>query len=113
MDIDDYMRGTRDTAQYPGACAGGIQELAYLGLGFAGEAGEVANDLKKLLRGLKGDRNEERIKRIRKELGDALWYWARLCDAFDFLPSEIMAENRNKLLRRKDEGKIGGSGGDR
>ena len=51
LTFNDYEVWSRTTAIYPGALTGGPDELAYLALGLAGEAGEVANKIKKHLRG--------------------------------------------------------------
>lgn len=110
MDINKFLYFTRSVAKYPGAGKGGNDELAYLALGLNGEAGEVANDVKKILRDLPGDDCGERYARIRKELGDVLWYWVRLCDALDFSPNIIMQQNVDKLTARKAAGTLGGSG---
>jgi hypothetical protein len=50
MEIDVYQRLTRATAVYPNADTGDIDALAYVTLGLAGEAGEIANKVKKIIR---------------------------------------------------------------
>lgn len=107
----DYVKFTRSTAKYPGALTGNRDELSYLALGLTGEAGELANKVKKLLRGLPGDPDIfELSESLKSELGDVLWYLTRLIDACDSTPKEIMLSNVAKLSHRKEAGKIGGSG---
>jgi NTP pyrophosphatase (non-canonical NTP hydrolase) len=69
-------------------------------LGLAGEAGEVADIIKK------GYFHKHRIyhNQIRKELGDCLWYLSDLCTSFGFDLGDIMAENIEKLKVRYPEG---------
>ena len=69
-------------------------------LGLSGEAGEVADYLKKVY-GHGHDLDEERLK---KELGDVLWYIADLCTKFDFSMDEVAQLNVEKLKKRYPEG---------
>lgn len=66
MDFSTYQRLARETAFYPAASG-----LMYCALGLAGEAGEVCNDVKKIIR----DGADKKAK-IDEELGDVLWYIA-------------------------------------
>ena len=50
MQANDYQKRTLDTAVYPGAGTGDNRELEYLALGLSSEAGEVAGNIKKLMR---------------------------------------------------------------
>lgn len=77
-------------------------------LGLVGEAGEVAEKIKKYYRD--GVSNEEDII---KELGDVLFYVAALSNFFDSDLSEVALKNLEKLKDRKARGKIKGSGDDR
>ena len=77
-------------------------------LGLVGEAGEVAEKIKKYYRD--GVSNEEDII---KELGDVLFYVAALSNFFNSDLSEVALKNLEKLKDRKARGKIKGSGDDR
>ena len=66
--------------------------LSYLGLGLVGEAGEVAGEIKKLLR----DGNWD-PQRVADELGDVAYYWARLCVAVGVTPSELLDRSVEKI----------------
>ena len=69
--------------------------LAYLGLGLAGEAGEVVEHIKKLLRDGAWDRD-----RVAEELGDVAYFWTCLCLATGRRPSEILAASAAKIDAR-------------
>ena len=79
----------------------------YPALGLCGEAGEVANKVKKIIRDKKIDVD------IGGEIGDVLWYCAMLADYFDANLGKIMEDNINKLQSRKSRGTLGGSGDNR
>jgi NTP pyrophosphatase (non-canonical NTP hydrolase) len=92
------MVKTRELAVYPST----IDEKVYLGLGLAGETGEVVDILKKIIRADEEERKKYKAKeKLHDELGDVLWYWVRICDAFGFSPSAIMDANIEKLQERK------------
>jgi NTP pyrophosphatase (non-canonical NTP hydrolase) len=95
MTIDEYARwaaatGTTMTANPPDE-----RTLSDLGLGLAGEAGEIADTLGKLLRG--GDWQPERVAH---ELGDAAYYWTRLCCATGVAPSDLLARSESNIEGR-------------
>lgn len=82
--------------------------ITYAALGLAGEAGEVANKAKKLLR---GDANrDELIEGIKSEIGDVLWYLAALSDDLEVDLGDIAESNLRKLQDRYARGKIAASG---
>lgn len=87
---------------------GAGKSLTIMGFGLAGEAGEVLEHLKKLFRD--GTFNTDLIQ---KELGDVIFYWARICKYFGWLPSEIIAINIDKLEGRVARGTMRGSGDNR
>lgn len=76
----------------------------------AGEAGEVAEKLKKLLRDDGGVLTEERRHALALELGDVLWYVSRIA-AHAGLPLSSVADlNLAKLASRMERGTLGGDG---
>lgn len=105
MDANTYQNATIETAIYPGAGTGNDLELYYLAMGITSEAGEIAGKVKKLLRDGKYDPGA-----LAFEIGDVLWYCARLADAIGYDLEDLMTININKLLKRKDAGTIQGSG---
>jgi NTP pyrophosphatase (non-canonical NTP hydrolase) len=100
-----YQQKACSTAIFPKETA-----LAYLTLGLAGEAGEIANKAKKLIRD--GDNPAKRAE-ITKELGDVCWYIAVLAQELGVNLGKVMEDNLEKLADRKSRGKLGGSGDDR
>ncbi len=74
MDIGEYQSKARGTAIY-------LEEkgsrLIYPALGLVGECGEVADKIKKTIRG--DGVTEKSIAAIGKELGDCCWYIANIC----------------------------------
>ena len=108
MNANSYQQWTLSTAIYPGAGTGNDSELSYLGLGLNGEAGEVADKIKKHLRDGKLD-----IGGIIYELGDVCWYVARLADSLDYSLEDILTINNAKLESRKTRDVLTGSGDER
>ncbi len=109
MDFKTYQSKSRLTARYPNLGSNNI----YPTLGLVGEAGEVAEKIKKVIRDKNGIFDEESKKGIKKELGDVLWYLSNLCTEFDFSLEEVALQNLEKLRLRASKGKISGSGDDR
>ena len=112
-DITIYTAITAATAVYPGAGKKTLEGVVYLTLGLTGEAGEVANKVKKIVRDHGGDAPPEIIEAIGDELGDVFWYLVRLCNELDFSPADVISANAQKLLDRKRRGTLQGSGDNR
>ena len=104
MDFDEYQDATEETAIYPKDIG-----LIYTTLGLAGESGEIAEKLKKFLR--EGD--DEYIEEMEDELGDVLWYLARVADELDLSLDDVAEKNLDKLLDRKERDVLTGQGDDR
>ena len=109
MDFNTYQKNARITAQYPNLGSNFI----YPTLGLVGEAGEVAEKVKKVIRDKKGVFDDESKKGLKKELGDVLWYVSNLCTEFNFSLDDIALHNLEKLKLRSARGKISGSGDNR
>ena len=77
-------------------------------LGLVGEAGEVAEKIKKVIR----DGNTD-LSVIQKELGDVIFYWYAMHGALKLDPEETIKMNMEKLTSRNERGVIQGSGDDR
>lgn len=107
MNFNDYQEQTSLTAKYPKE-----QGVNYCTLGLVGEAGEIANKVKKVIRDNKpiDDAFKEDMK---AELGDVLWYVARLSDEFGIKLDDIASYNMAKLLDRLKRNVIQGSGDNR
>ena len=108
MELSDYQRLSRRTAGYPREAW-----LVYPALGLAGEAGEVAEHAKKVLRDDGAQVTAERREAMAKELGDVLWYVAQLATELDLELEQIAAENLEKLRSRQRRGVLHGSGDER
>lgn len=74
--------------------------FASLGLGLTGEAGEVADLIKKHV----AHRHPLDKEKLLKELGDVLWYAAVLCRELNATLEDVMSQNINKLKQRYPEG---------
>ena len=109
MELSDYQKKSRVTAKYPDAG----KNFVYPTLGLSGEAGEVAEKIKKVLRDAGGVVSEEKKLEIKKELGDVLWYVAQLATELGLDLDDIARANLEKLLSRMDRGVLHGSGDNR
>lgn len=74
--------------------------LAWNAIGLSGEAGEVADLIKK---GIFHQQGLDAVK-LKKELGDVLWYVSALCSGLSFTLEEVMQHNIDKLQARFPEG---------
>ena len=107
-DLDMYQQVAKTTAIYPRE-----QAIIYPTLGLTGEAGEVANKVKKIIRDGTIENHEGHIQQISSEIGDCLWYISELADDIGVKLSDIANSNLEKLENRKKKGTIHGSGDDR
>lgn len=107
MHLDDYqklaMKTRKDTAN----------SLEYMALGLVGEAGEIANKVKKVLRGDYPADDTAFLTGMEKEIGDALWYIAGACEVLGFNMTHVAMLNLKKLEDRQERGVIKGDGDDR
>ena len=104
-DLDMYQQVAKQTAIYPRE-----QAIIYPTLGLTGEAGEVANKVKKIIRDGTNKNNENLVQEISAEIGDCLWYISVLADDIGCKLSDIANANLVKLANRKKKGTIHGSG---
>lgn len=109
MTFEEYQKKSRETAIYPNK----DNNFIYPTLGLAGEAGEIAEKIKKILRDKNGVVDEEARKEISKELGDVLWYVSQLATELNLSLEEIVSLNIEKLKSRKERGQLHGSGDNR
>jgi len=109
MELIDYQQKARSTAIYPAEYS-----ILYPLLGLSGEVGEICEKVKKRIRDKNANfEDEEFLADVHKEIGDVLWYVANLSHDLGFNLNDIAEENLNKLLSRKDRGKLQGSGDNR
>jgi len=107
--LSDYQERSRATAVYPDAG----DNLLYPTLGLCGEAGEVAEKVKKMVRDDGGVLSPERRAALSKELGDVLWYVAQLATEAELDLDAIAQDNLEKLDSRRRRSVLQGSGDDR
>lgn len=100
MDFNEYQDLAADTAVHPA----GDDGVVYLALGLGGEAGEVQESVKKWQRGqaAMGELDAEHLDGVEHELGDVLWYLARLADVLGYDLEDIAEMNREKLVARQE-----------
>ena len=107
--FDLYQDSAEDTAIYPDKG----DNIYYPALGLAGEAGEVCEKIKEIMRDQKGFITQENEEELVKELGDVLWYVANIASEINRNMSEIAEVNLQKLEDRKNRGRLQGSGDNR
>ncbi|HEY2182066.1 MAG TPA: nucleoside triphosphate pyrophosphohydrolase family protein [Solirubrobacteraceae bacterium] len=108
MELSEYQRLSRSTAEYPRQ-----EALTYPALGLAGEAGEFADHAKKVIRDDGGEVTPQRREAMAKELGDVLWYVAQLASELGLELEQVAKDNLDKLLSRQRRGVLSGSGDER
>ena len=109
MNLNDYQTKALRTANPRDR----KNELFHLLLGLCGEAGEIAEKTKKIIRDKDSDFQQLDKDDLTKELGDVLWHIAVLADYFDIPLEAVGQKNIEKLASRKQRGVIGGSGDNR
>src|SRR6056300_767586 len=100
-DLDMYQKVAITTAIYPRE-----QAIIYPTLGLTGEAGEVANKVKKIIRDGSDSKDEKLVSEIKAEIGDCLWYIAVLANDFDIKLYDIESTNLEKIANRKKNNTI-------
>ena len=124
MNFNEYQEATDETAIYEDSVVHMTAQLTqnqmnsalcliYPALKLNGEAGEIAEEIGKMIRDDHGVLTMERADRLRKETGDVLWYAARLARELGTPLDTIAIDNIHKLRSRQERGVLGGSGSDR
>jgi NTP pyrophosphatase (non-canonical NTP hydrolase) len=101
MNFHEYQEAASKTAHYPNR----LNNLEYPTLGLTGEAGEVANVVKKIQRDYEGVLTDEIKTKLQDELGDVLWYISACADELGLTLTEIAEYNVGKLAKRHSSGK--------
>lgn len=102
------MQAALETAVYPEE-----YRIIYPALGMTGEAGEVADKVKKVIRDNNSEFTDDKKREIAMEISDVMWYCATLANDLGYTLEEIGIMNIEKLKSRKERGVIGGSGDNR
>lgn len=109
MTFDEYESAAAETAIYPRSHA-----LVYPALGVAGEAGEIAEKVKKMIRDGQFDPYA-----LHREIGDCIWYLSALCHdlseefGLNLSLSKAAEVNLEKLADRAKRNAIQGNGDNR
>lgn len=114
-DLDAYQLAAYGFANYPERLVGAgrpdeIDRLSYAIHGLTGEAGELANKIKKVFRDDDCVIRDEVREALRAELGDVLWYVGAVATELDLSLSTVAQENLDKLGGRRERGTLDGSG---
>ncbi len=109
MTFEEYQKLSRKTAIYPDIG----NNFIYPTLGLAGEAGEVAEKIKKIWRDNNCQLNKTKKQEVSKELGDVLWYLSQLATELNLSLENIALFNLQKVNLRSQSNKISGAGDDR
>ena len=109
MDFNEYQRRARTTAVYPDIG----NNLWYPALGLAGEAGEVADKIKKIYRDDNGQVSADKMSALCAELGDTLWYISNIASELGLDLDTVARGNIAKLADRATRDKLHGSGDNR
>ena len=109
MTFEEYQKKSRQTAIYPDK----DNNYIYPTLGLAGEAGEVAEKVKKVIRDKDGKMNDETRDALKKELGDVLWYLSQISTELNLELKDVAESNIEKLFKRKEKGNLHGEGDNR
>jgi len=108
MTLNEYQKHALETAVYPEE-----SRIVYPTLGLTGEAGEVADKVKKVIRDGHREFTPEKKAEIMKEIGDVLWYCASLSHDLGYDLEEVAQTNVDKLRSRMERNRISGSGDNR
>lgn len=108
MTLNEYQEKALSTAIYSDN-----YKIIYPTLGLTGEAGEVSDKVKKVLRDKDGNFDKETNKQIALELGDVMWYCATLANDLGYTLDDICQMNYDKLQSRKNRDAIHGNGDNR
>ncbi len=109
MTFNEYQFLSRETAIYPNLG----KNVVYPTLGLAGESGEVAEKVKKVIRDKDGEFDAIARLSVRAELGDVLWYVAAIASELGISLDDVASSNIAKLTSRHSRGVISGSGDER
>ncbi len=109
MEFNEYQRETTKLRFHNEK--GKIESLTVWALGVAGEGGEVADIIKKILRG--DFTLEEKTEDLKKEIGDVLWYLSQIAHELDVDFADVAQMNLDKLNSRARRGTSRGDGDNR
>jgi NTP pyrophosphatase (non-canonical NTP hydrolase) len=109
MEFNEYQKETRKYAIYPEIG----NNFSYPTIGLAGETGEVAEKVKKIIRDKNGVVDEQSKNDVKKELGDVLWYLSQIASEFELSLEDVAKGNLEKIQSRKERNTMHGDGDNR
>lgn len=109
MTFREYQLKAKETACYPEKG----HNFIYATFGMMGEAGEVAEKIKKIWRDHNKQVNDNDRLEIKKELGDVLWYLSQIAEELKIDFDDVAETNIIKTHSRLDRQVIHGSGDNR
>lgn len=110
MTLDEYQKKALTTVI---SSDNEFRDLLHWVLGINGEAGEIAEKVKKIIRDKDGKVSQEDKEEMAKEVGDVLWYLAVFSHHLGVPFETIAQQNLDKLQSRKARGVLGGTGDNR
>lgn len=108
MEFAEYQKKASTTATFTGKQE--EHQLMYLTLGVCGEAGEIAEKIKKMIRNDEGVLTDETRALLKLEIGDVLWYLSQLSRVLGFTLDDAAQANITKIMDRRARGVIKSSG---
>lgn len=109
MTFNEYQKLMSPLAIYPEVG----HNFIYPTLGLVGEAGEVAEKIKKIIRDKNKKIDDSTRAEIEKELGDVLWYLQQLSTELGLKLEDVAQTNVAKLMSRLERNKLHGDGDNR
>lgn len=124
MQLNEYQDAASETAIYEDSVLHMVARLTqnqmisalclqYTTLKMNGEAGEIAEEVGKMIRDDHGVLMMDRADRIRKEIGDVMWYCSQMARELGTPLDDIVVANIEKLRSRQERDALGGSGNER
>jgi NTP pyrophosphatase (non-canonical NTP hydrolase) len=110
MKFDDYQKQALKTVI---STSDELKDRLHWVLGINGEAGEIAEKAKKIIRDKQGVMNDQDREDFGKEIGDVLWYLAVFAHHLGLSLDDVAHTNLEKLASRQKRGKLTGSGDNR
>ncbi len=110
MTLDEYQNKALTTVI---ASDSEFRDLLHWVLGINGEAGEIAEKVKKIIRDKGGEVSETDKAELAAEVGDVLWYLAVFAHHLGVSFDAVGQQNLDKLKSRQARGVLGGSGDNR
>jgi NTP pyrophosphatase (non-canonical NTP hydrolase) len=111
--FNKYQEEVDKASFYPDAHTGSLESIVYGALALNGEAGEVAEKIKKVWRDNNGEFGADDKHAVVKELGDTLFYITRVASELGYTLETVAEINVAKFQYRKKNGTLQGSGDDR